>query len=274
MKLKYTSAQIRKLAHNAIEKFEQNKENEFFEIVDDITKRSNISLLRVLGEEIGKAGKESPERYFALLNKLLRRDREYSYDPNLLKLYWSKLKWTEKNIDAWVYGGRTSIVGSAFTQMRKDNYWRIVEVVEKYIKHFQSWYVCDSFCHHPMAKIIMEHPDYILPILRKWAQSENKWLRRESAVYLHAFFAENSDQEITRHLEILDMLMQDKDKDVKKGVGWALREMTKNYEKELLDFIGKWIESSSKDTKWIIEDGIKKLNNEKQEEILKKMISE
>ena len=119
---------------------------------------------------------------------------------------------------------------------------------EKYIKQFQAWYVCDSFCHHPMAKIINENSDFILPILHRWVTSKDKWLRRSVGVYLHAFFAENPKQRITNKLEILDILMQDNDLDVKKGVGWALRAMTKNYKNELFEFINKWLSVDNKDT--------------------------
>lgn len=55
MKSKYTIARIRKLASQAVEKFEHGDEAEFFQILDDVTRKSNIPLLRIVGEELGFA---------------------------------------------------------------------------------------------------------------------------------------------------------------------------------------------------------------------------
>lgn len=55
MKSKYTTARIRKLASQAVEKFEHGDEAGFFQILDDVTRKSNIPLLRIVGEELGKA---------------------------------------------------------------------------------------------------------------------------------------------------------------------------------------------------------------------------
>ncbi len=55
MKSKYTTALIRKLASEAVEKFKHGNEAGFFQILDDVTRKSNIPLLRIVGEALGFA---------------------------------------------------------------------------------------------------------------------------------------------------------------------------------------------------------------------------
>ena len=69
--------------------------------------------------------------------------------------------------------------------------------------------------------------------------------------------------------EILDLVMEDKDKDIKKAVSWVLREITKKNPDEVAKFLMKWAKANpSKDAKWIIKDGMKKLSNNEQKKIL------
>jgi len=64
--------------------------------------------------------------------------------------------------------------------------------------------------------------------------------------------------------------MENKDKDIKKAASWILREITKENPDELAKFLMKWTKANpSKDAKWIIKDGMKKLRSNEQEEILK-----
>jgi len=64
--------------------------------------------------------------------------------------------------------------------------------------------------------------------------------------------------------------MEDKDKDIKKAVSWVLREITKKNPDDVAEFLTRWAKANpSKDTKWIIKDGMKKLPKKMQDEVLK-----
>lgn len=267
MKSKYTTARIRKLASQAVEKFEPGDEAGFFQILDDVTRKSNIPLLRIVGEEMGKAAANDPDKYFILFDKLMHRSREKSYDISTLPRIAQK---SEKTIDAWVYGGRTAIVGTAFTRMRKRNWERIVDEIERYNTEFADWYVVDSWCHHPMAHIIAEHPDEMIARLRKWSKSKNMWFRKAVPVYLHAFFTDYAGYDISPYIDILDDLMLDQDNWVAKGMGWCLREMAKNYPIELVRFLEKWVDVQGIKPV-VFKEAVKKLDKDKQVEIIEKI---
>jgi 3-methyladenine DNA glycosylase AlkD len=71
--------------------------------------------------------------------------------------------------------------------------------------------------------------------MQEWIKSENKWIRRLAAATLTAYIRKRkTDSEICLHL--LDKVMKEKDKDVKKAIGWALREITKKDSKSVFDF--------------------------------------
>ncbi len=57
--------------------------------------------------------------------------------------------------------------------------------------------------------------------------------------------------------------MREKDKDVKKAVSWALREITKKNEDAVFEFLWKWADVKDKSTMQIIRDRMKKLSSEK-----------
>jgi len=61
--------------------------------------------------------------------------------------------------------------------------------------------------------------------------------------------------------------MKEEDKDVKKAIGWALREITKKDPESVLEFLQKWSKVEDKNTKWIIKEGMKKLSNKEQEKL-------
>lgn len=75
-----------------------------------------------------------------------------------------------------------------------------------------------------------------------------------------------------KSFKILDIVMEDNEKDIKKAVSWILREITKKNPDEVAEFLTKWAKANpNKDTTWIIKDGMKKLTTTKQEAILESL---
>ena len=73
-----------------------------------------------------------------------------------------------------------------------------------------------------------------------------------------------------RVFKILDLVMEDRDKDIKKAVSWILKEITKKNPDDVAKFLIRWAKANpSKDTKWIVKDGMKKLPKEMRDEVLK-----
>ena len=70
--------------------------------------------------------------------------------------------------------------------------------------------------------------------------------------------------------KILDTVMGDNEKDVKKAVSRILREITKKNSDEIAEFLMNWAKTNpSKEARWVIKEGMKKLRSNEQNEILK-----
>ena len=71
-------------------------------------------------------------------------------------------------------------------------------------------------------------------------------------------------QTTNEFFEILDLVMEDNEKEIKKAVSWILREITKRNPNEVAEFLTRWAKASpSKDARRVIKDGMKKLPKEK-----------
>jgi len=78
------------------------------------------------------------------------------------------------------------------------------------------------------------YPKY-LENLKKWARSENRWVKRAAAVTLiiparHGKFLKDI-------FEISDILLLDKDDLVQKGYGWMLKAASEAHQKEVFDYV-------------------------------------
>jgi 3-methyladenine DNA glycosylase AlkD len=105
--------------------------------------------------------------------------------------------------------------------------------IERYIT---NWASCDSFCNHTIGDFLEKFPAYINELIH-WTQSDNRWMRRASAVSLiipakHGKFFKEA-------IEITDLLLKDGDDMVQKGYGWLLKESSRKHQNEVFNYIMK-----------------------------------
>jgi len=104
-----------------------------------------------------------------------------------------------------------------------------LKIFEMWIDNYISnWAACDTFCNHTVGAFIEKYPEY-LSVLKKWAKSDNRWMRRAAAVSL-----------ILKDIfEIADILLLDTDDMVQKGYGWMLKEASKINQEKVFNFVMK-----------------------------------
>lgn len=102
------------------------------------------------------------------------------------------------------------------------------------MKYVNNWASCDTFCNHTVGDFIQMYPEF-LSGLKKWALSENRWMRRASAVSL--IIPARRGKYLPDIFEISELLLQDRDDMVQKGYGWMLKEASKPYRNEVFDFV-------------------------------------
>jgi 3-methyladenine DNA glycosylase AlkD len=108
-------------------------------------------------------------------------------------------------------------------------------IFERWINNYiNNWAKCDGFCNHSVGDFIEKFPESVIE-LKKWAKSENMWLRRASAVSL--IVPAKRGEFLKDAFEIADILLLDKDDMVQKGYGWLLKEESRKHQKEVLDYV-------------------------------------
>jgi 3-methyladenine DNA glycosylase AlkD len=109
------------------------------------------------------------------------------------------------------------------------------EIFERWVKQYVSnWASCDTLCNHTVGGFLEDHPQF-LPCLRKWAGSDNRWVRRAAAVSLivparKGLFLEDI-------FAIADILLQDEDDLVRKGYGWMLKAASQAHLDDVFDYV-------------------------------------
>lgn len=109
------------------------------------------------------------------------------------------------------------------------------KVLERWVhKYVNNWASCDTLCNHTVGDFIQKYPAFIAD-LKKWAKSENRWVKRASAVSL--IIPARKGKFLDDIFEIATILLIDKDDMVQKGYGWMLKEASKPNQKEVFDFV-------------------------------------
>ena len=108
-------------------------------------------------------------------------------------------------------------------------------VLENWLnKYINNWAKCDTLCNHTIAAFIERYPQY-LKNLKRWAKSENRWLRRAAAVTL--IIPAKQGKFLKDIFVIADILLQDKDDMVQKGYGWMLKAASQAHQQEVFDYV-------------------------------------
>lgn len=111
------------------------------------------------------------------------------------------------------------------------------KIFEKWINNYiDNWASCDTLCNHTIGSFIVMYPDYISDLI-KWAKSENRWMRRASAV---SFIIPAKEGKFLKDIfKIADILLLDKDDLVQKGYGWMLKAASQSHQMEVFEYVTK-----------------------------------
>jgi len=197
-----------------------------------------LPILRIIAAEIGKFIQKEPTKALSLLEAI----------------------WNESSFEA------RQIVGKSLEKFGPKNPQICLDFISSVLPDLDNWAVCDNLAMCGVEPIVYSNPELVLPLSEKWIKDKNKWIRRFGVVSLRGYKKIKITDKVFR---ILDQVMEDEDKDIKKAVSWILREITKKNLDEVAKFLIKWAKANpSKDAKWVIKDGMKKLSNNEQKKIL------
>ncbi len=197
-----------------------------------------LPILRIIAAEIGKFIRKEQTKAQVLLETI----------------------WNEGSFEA------RQIAGKSLEKFGPKNPKVCLDFVSSVLPDLDNWANCDNLAMCGVEPIVYQSPELVFPLSEKWIKSKNKWIRRFGVVSLRGY---KRIQITDKVLETLDLVMEDKDKDIKKAVSWILREITKKSPDEVAEFLMKWAKANpNKDTRWVIKDGMKKLSDDEQKKIL------
>lgn len=206
---------------------------------------SNIinNLRKELKENSDEAVKKSGERFFkekvkmygmktAVGNKIGKEHFKSVKDKNKTEIF-------SLCEELWQSGymEESFIACSWSNYIHKDYEPGDFKIFEKWVKNYVSnWASCDTLCNHTVADFITMYPEFISE-LKKWAKSDNRWVRRAAAVTL--IIPARNGLFLKDIFEIADILLLDEDDLVQKGYGWMLKAASQAHQKEVFDYVIK-----------------------------------
>lgn len=110
-------------------------------------------------------------------------------------------------------------------------------IFERWVnKYVNNWAVCDTLCNHTVGTLVERYPEMVTS-LKSWSTSENRWLKRGSAVTL--IVPAKKGKFLDDVFEIADTLLTDNDDMVQKGYGWMLKVASQSHLNEVYDYVMK-----------------------------------
>jgi len=126
------------------------------------------------------------------------------------------------------------------------------ELMEKWVKTFENWEICDSFCMAIFAK-----SEFALAKILDWSNRKEEFQKRAAFATMAAFCMadkKSENQLFVQFFPIIKEASTDDRKFVKKAVNWALRgigKRNKDLKKEAIKVSYELIEMKSDSANWI-----------------------
>lgn len=109
------------------------------------------------------------------------------------------------------------------------------DVFERWLSsRVANWAHCDDLCTHCVGGLLALYPELVERTL-PWTQSPNRWLRRGAAVC--CVLPARHGLLLGHVFRVADVLLHDEDDLVRKGSGWMLKEASRAWPREVLEFI-------------------------------------
>ncbi len=143
--------------------------------------------------------------------------------------------------------------------------------MEKWVKDFDSWDVCDQTCTNLFDKTVFAYEKAV-----EWTKSPKEFTKRAGfslMACLSCHDKKTNDKEFLKFFPVIKKESVDERNFVKKAVNWALRQTGKRnskLNKEAIKLAGEIQKIDSKAAKWIAKDALRELQNPQIQKRLKK----
>ncbi|MCD6066438.1 MAG: alkylation repair protein [Bacteroidetes bacterium] len=141
--------------------------------------------------------------------------------------YSEQIHFCDAVIDLHTIGGNT-IAGKMLQLRSEKNLSTSLKKATEYIISGDKWYVCDIIGERVMGHGLLLYPEKVLPVLRRYAKHEDKWIVRSVGVATHYAVKKGlKKKDVETMFGILLSLANTTDFHTKKGIGWAAKTIAK-----------------------------------------------
>jgi len=138
------------------------------------------------------------------------------------------------------------------------------EQMEKWVKDFDSWDVCDQVCMNLFDKTLFAYKKAI-----EWSSKKEEFVKRAAFALMASLSVHDKkakDEDFLKFLPVIKTESTDERNFVKKAVNWALRQIgkrNKKLQKEAIKTAKEIQKIESKSARWIASDTIRELESKK-----------
>lgn len=202
-------------------------------------------------------------------DKVIFKEKKYGIKANnSLGVYHKELKMIAKDVgpnnelalqlfDSGIYEGRL-LCSKMFKP--KD----VTEaLMEKWVKTFENWEVCDSFCMGLFSK-----SKFALAKILEWTEREPEFEKRAGFAIMAAYCMadkKSGNELFEQFFPIIKREANDERLYVKKAVNWSLRNIGKrntDLNEKAIDVASEILKFDGKSAKWIAKDALKELQKD------------
>jgi 3-methyladenine DNA glycosylase AlkD len=138
------------------------------------------------------------------------------------------------------------------------------EQMEKWVKDFDSWDVCDQVCMN-----LFDKTKYAYKKAMEWSSRKEEFVKRAAFALVASLSVHDKkakDEDFLKFLPIIKRESTDERNFVRKAVNWALRQIGKRnnkLQKAAIKTAKEILKIDSKSARWIASDAIRELESKK-----------
>lgn len=168
--------------------------------------------------------------------------------------------------EGWLGHSAIHVLALSSAELGPEHFERIDRMGES----FTGWSHVDDVCISVLQPLLLRHRAKTLALLERWNRSPNRWKRRASVVAFVRKVGE-SGQFTEEALQLCENLVGDSEDLVRKGVGWALKDVMRGDRERVLVYVKDLRRRGVSAT--ITLYAIRDLRGHEREEVLKARIS-
>ena len=137
------------------------------------------------------------------------------------------------------------------------------ELMEKWVKTFENWEVCDSFCMGLFSK-----SEFAVSKIKEWSNRTPEFEKRAAFATLSSYCMADKKSENKLFEQFFDIIKREANDDriyVKKAVNWSLRNIGKrniDLNVKAIEIANEILSFGSKSATWIAKDALRQLQTE------------